>query len=120
MSRALTPYTLVIEGTEHECPLPDVRLEEGTWMFHSDLQFSSEVFDNFDFVWFVDESSYHLEGNPYMGFPVTQAAEDGLVICCIQRQCVPHSAQAAGVVGVIAALENTPLDQSVVICSDSD
>ncbi|XP_072718425.1 protein NYNRIN-like [Ciconia boyciana] len=66
-------------------------------------------------VWFVDGSNYHEEGVPYTGYAAINQGTGEVV----KGKCLPHSIQAAELVAVTAALENTPADQLLAIFSDS-
>jgi len=66
-------------------------------------------------VWFVDGSNYHVEGVPYTGYAAINWGTGEVV----QGKCLPHSIQAAELVAVTVALENTPADQPLAIFSDS-
>ncbi|GAB0187988.1 protein NYNRIN-like [Grus japonensis] len=66
-------------------------------------------------VWFVDGSNYHEEGVLYTGYAAINH-DTGEVV---KGKCLPHSIQAAELVAVTAALENTPADQPLAIFSDS-
>lgn len=66
-------------------------------------------------VWFVDGSNYHEEGVPYTGYAAVNRGTGEVV----KGKCLPHSIQAAELVAVTAALENTPADQPLAIFSDS-
>ncbi|KAJ7403867.1 hypothetical protein WISP_148925 [Willisornis vidua] len=66
-------------------------------------------------VWFVDGSNYHEGGVPYTGY----AAVNWRTGEVVKGKCLPHSIQAAELVAVMAALENTPADQPLAIFSDS-
>lgn len=66
-------------------------------------------------VWFVDGSNYHKEGVPYTGYAAVNRATGEVV----KGRCLPHSIQAAELVAVTVALENTPADQPLAIFSDS-
>lgn len=66
-------------------------------------------------VWFVDGSNYHENGVPYTGYAAINRCTGEV----IKGKCLPHSIQAAELVAVTVALENTPADQPLAIFSDS-
>lgn len=66
-------------------------------------------------VWFVDGSNYHEEGVSYTGYAAINWGTGQVV----KGKCLPHSIQAAELVAVTAALENTPADRPLAIFSVS-
>ncbi|XP_068799027.1 protein NYNRIN-like [Struthio camelus] len=109
-------YGLIIsgeKGDEHGCPLTEPKPRQPP-LFESSINLSEAKARGY-VVWFVDGSNYHEEGVPYTGYAAVNRATGEVV----KGKCLPHSIQAAELVAVTAALENTPVDQPLAIFSDS-
>ncbi|PKU48677.1 protein nynrin-like [Limosa lapponica baueri] len=83
-------------------------------LFESGLSLS-EAKESGYVVWFVGGSNYHEKTMTYTGYAAINQGTGEVV----KGKCLPHSIQAAELVAVMVALENTPADQPVAIFSDS-
>lgn len=83
-------------------------------LFESSISLA-EAKDRGYVVWFVDGSNYHEDGVSYTGYAAVNRSTGEVV----KGRCLPHSIQAAELVAVTVALENTPADQPLAIFSDS-
>lgn len=101
------------DGEEAGGPLAKSKLQWAP-LFESGLSLA-EAKDRGYVVWFVDGSNYHEEGVPYTGYAAVNPGTGEVV----KGKCLPHSIQAAELVAVTAALENTPSDQPLAVFSDS-
>ncbi|XP_071609306.1 protein NYNRIN-like [Heliangelus exortis] len=101
------------DGEEPGGPLAEPKLQRAP-LFESSLSLE-EAKERGYVVWFVDGSNYYEGGVPYTGYAAVNQATGEVV----KGKCLPHSIQAAELVAVTAALENTPADQPLAIFSDS-
>lgn len=112
-------YALIIEKMNHECLIPAEQQKLMEYLFKGGSKFSEQMLTDFDFIWFVD-GSYYLEGTPNTRFAAVNMGLRGEIMRLVKGKCLPHSPQAAKVVAVIVALENTPENKTRLICSDLD
>lgn len=57
---------------------------------------------------------------PHTGYAEIRVGRNGKISKILRGQCTPHSAQAAEIIAIAVALENTLWDETCVIYGDSD
>ncbi|CAM5141610.1 unnamed protein product [Natator depressus] len=97
------PCGLIIEGEQHDCPLPEIPPEGPIFQGGVIL---SEIMDRVDVIWLVDGSSFYKKGKVYMGYAAVRISNEKV----FKGQCLPHLAHTAEIVVVPVALENMPTD----------
>ncbi|XP_068023761.1 protein NYNRIN-like [Melanerpes formicivorus] len=110
-------YRVVIsgegDGEELWCPLAMPKPQQAP-LFESGLSLE-EAKDRGYALWFVDGCNYSQDGVSYTGYAALNRASGQV----LRGKCLPHSIQAAELVALTVALENTPRDQPLAIFSDS-
>lgn len=101
------------DGEESGGPPAEPKLRR-TPLFESSLSLE-EALERGYAVWFVDGSNFQEKGVPYTGYAAVNRGTGDVV----KGKCLPHSIQAAELVAVTVALENTPTEQPLAIFSDS-
>lgn len=110
-------YRVVIDGErdgeELGSPLAKPKPQRPP-LFESSLSLQ-EAKDRGYVLWFVDGSNYCRDGVAYTGYAAINRGSGQV----LKGKCLPHSIQAAELVALMVALENTPADQPLAVFSDS-
>uniref|UniRef100_K7EZC3 ribonuclease H n=1 Tax=Pelodiscus sinensis TaxID=13735 RepID=K7EZC3_PELSI len=115
LAPALLCQPLPVEK-DHECPIPDVsmHLESSPFILLEKYEAIKEYTP--DHIWVVDGSCHRNEGQLSAGAAALHTKSHKEILRPIQV----ISAQAAEIIGVILALENSAPTEDITICTDSE
>lgn len=106
-------YGPVVQGKEHECPLPV--LQHNWWPVTWGTSLAEAQMQGF-VCWFCDGSSFHVNGSAKTGYAAIRVGDSEV----LKGPTRPHSSQAAEVEALKAILEFEALDAPLVVFTDSD
>ncbi|CAM5138357.1 unnamed protein product [Natator depressus] len=112
---AAVPNALMSAEEAHECPLPDMHAPAFKTPFLLEAKYE-DAKENSQEIWVVDGSSSHHSTSPLAGFAAMQASSGKIVQGTIRH----HSAHAAEIAAVIAALRSADPQKDITVCTDCD
>lgn len=107
---AAVPDALMSAEEAHECPLPDMHAPAFKTPFLLEAKYE-DAKENSQEIWVVDGSSSHHSTSPLAGFAAMQASSGKIVQGTIRH----HSAQAAEIAAVIAALRSADPQKDITV-----
>lgn len=110
---ALAPYALILQGTDHQCPIPkDIKTYiESPFVAIKEKNVEMNKSD----IWATDGSSFYIDGTPFAGFAAIRLETEEIV----QGRVKPPSAQLAEIIAVAAVMERIEPDTNLLIIMDS-